>query len=147
MVINPEVGKEMNDQYGVQLIDEFLKVLISNPFKKNEELVLSILSTLNNLSYYYTADLDQDIFNMKQIDILEGSYIDLFISNWQNLKSKLLGIIEYTKHTNNECTIETTRILGNLSRSKATRDYISKSDMFKTLLRLLNKGTYSHKCV
>lgn len=81
MVINPEVGKEMNDKYGVQLIDEFLKVLISNPFKKNEELVLSILSTLNNLSYYYTADLDQDIFNMKQIDILEGTLIYLFLAD------------------------------------------------------------------
>lgn len=140
MVINPEVGKEMNDKYGVQLIDEFLKVLISNPFKKNEELVLSILSTLNNLSYYYTADLDQDIFNMKQIDILEGIWI-IHLST-KILINIFLGIIEYTKHTNKECMIETTRILGNLSRSKATRDYISKSEMFKTLLRLLNKGRY-----
>lgn len=73
MVINPEVGKAVNENYGVQLIDEFIKVLISNPFKKNDELVLSVLSTLNNLSYYYTSDLDQNIFNMKQIDILEGN--------------------------------------------------------------------------
>lgn len=73
MVINPDVGKAVNENYGVQLIDEFIKVLISNPFKKNDELVLSVLSTLNNLSYYYTSDLDQDIFNMKQIDILEGN--------------------------------------------------------------------------
>lgn len=73
MVINPEVGKAVNENYGVQLIEEFIKVLISNPFKKNDELVLSILSTLNNLSYYYTSELDKDIFNMKQIDILEGN--------------------------------------------------------------------------
>lgn len=73
MVINPDVGKAVNENYGVQLIDEFIKVLISNPFKKNDELVLSVLSTLNNLTYYYTSDLDQDIFNMKQIDILEGN--------------------------------------------------------------------------
>lgn len=72
MVINPKVGTAMNENFGVHLITEFLKVLISNPFKKNDELVLSILSTLNNLSYYYTTELDQDIFNMKQIDILEG---------------------------------------------------------------------------
>lgn len=73
MVINPDVGKAVNENYGVRLIDEFIKVLISNPFKKNDELVLSVLSTLNNLSYYYTSDLDKDIFNMKQIDILEGN--------------------------------------------------------------------------
>lgn len=75
MVINPEIGKELNEKYGSKLIDEVLKVLISNPFKKNEELVLSILSTLNNLSYYYTNDLDVDIFHIKQIDIVEGKEI------------------------------------------------------------------------
>lgn len=73
MVINPETGKALNERYGNQLIEEVLKVLISNPFKKNEELVLSILSTLNNLSYYYTSDLEVDIFHIKQIDIVEGN--------------------------------------------------------------------------
>nr|CAH7759819.1 unnamed protein product [Callosobruchus chinensis] len=72
MVINPEIGKALNDQYGNKIIEEILKVLISNPFKKNEELVLSILSTLNNLSYYYTSELEVDIFHVKQIDIVEG---------------------------------------------------------------------------
>lgn len=62
----------MNDKYGAQLIDEFLKVVISNPFKKNEELVLSVLSTLNNLSFYYTADMDPDIFHIKQVDVIDG---------------------------------------------------------------------------
>lgn len=73
IAINPEIGKQMNDQFGKQLIDEFLKVLISNPFKKNEELVLSVLSTLNNLSFYYTPDFDMDIFHVKQVDIIEGN--------------------------------------------------------------------------
>ncbi|CAH2005835.1 unnamed protein product [Acanthoscelides obtectus] len=72
MVINPEIGKALNDQYGNKIIEEILKVLISNPFKKNEELVLSILSTLNNLSYYYTSEMEIDIFHIKQIDIVEG---------------------------------------------------------------------------
>lgn len=40
--------------------------------------------------------------------------------------------------------IETTRILGNLSRSKATRSYISESEIFKTLLKLLNKGIFQY---
>lgn len=75
MAINTDIGKSMNEQYGTQLIDEFLKVLISNPFKQNEELTLSVLSTLNNLSYYYTTDLDRDVFHLKQIDIMEGNCI------------------------------------------------------------------------
>lgn len=72
MVINPDVGKQLNKTYGNELIDEILKVLISNPFKKNEQLVLSILSTLNNLSYYYTSEQEIDIFHVKQVDIVQG---------------------------------------------------------------------------
>lgn len=78
MVINPEVGRALNSKYGNQLIDEVLKVLISNPFKKIDQLVLSILSTLNNLSYYYTSEQEIDIFHVKQIDIVQGK-IELFI--------------------------------------------------------------------
>ncbi|CAG9771352.1 unnamed protein product [Ceutorhynchus assimilis] len=119
IVINPDIGKAINEQYGNRLIDEFLKVLISNPFKKNEELVLSILSTLNNLSYYYSSDLELDVFHVKQIDIVES-------------------IIEYTKSRNGDCVTETMRILGNLSRSKITRNYITKSEIFETLTGLLD---------
>lgn len=72
IVINPDIGKAINKQYGGRLIDEFLKVIISNPFKKNQELVLSVLSTLNNLSYYYSSEMEYDIFHVKQIDIVEG---------------------------------------------------------------------------
>lgn len=72
IAINPDIGKLLNDNHGKQLIDEFLKVLISNPFKRNEELVLSVLSTLNNLSFYYAAEMDKDILHVKQIDIIQG---------------------------------------------------------------------------
>ncbi|XP_066138168.1 armadillo repeat-containing protein 2 isoform X2 [Euwallacea fornicatus] len=119
IVINPEIGKAINEQYGNKLIDEFLKVLISNPFKKNQELVLSILSTLNNLSYYYSTDLELDVFHVKQINIAEA-------------------IIEYSKSRNNDCVVETMRILGNLSRSKITRNYIAETEIFNTLVRLLD---------
>lgn len=110
----------MNEKYGNQLIEEFLKVLISNPFKKNDELVLSILSTLNNLSYYYTNDAEFDIFHIKQVDIVDA-------------------VMEYAKSNNKECVIETMRILGNLSRSKITRSYISESGVFEVLINLLQK--------
>ncbi|KAK9869486.1 hypothetical protein WA026_003240 [Henosepilachna vigintioctopunctata] len=121
IVINPEIGKEVNLKYGITLIDEFLKVLISNPFKKNQELVLSILSTLNNLSYYYTSETEQDIFHVRQVDIIEG-------------------IAEYAKSSNKECITESMRILGNLSRSKITRSYIVENVIFQTLIDLLDKN-------
>lgn len=116
IVINPEVGKAVNEHYGMQLVNEFLKVLISNPFKKNEELVLSILSTLNNLSYYYTTDV-----NAKQTDILDA-------------------VTEYSQSDNKECVVETMRILGNLSRSNPSRNYIVDSDIFNILFKILHKG-------
>ncbi|KAJ8975565.1 hypothetical protein NQ317_000249 [Molorchus minor] len=121
LVINPDIGKALNEKHGNRLISEVLIVLISNPFKKNEELVLSILSTLNNLSYYFTSELELDIFNVKQIDIVEAT-------------------TEFTKSKNKECVIETMRILGNLSRSKITRNYILESEIFETLIKLLNKA-------
>ncbi|XP_049822564.1 armadillo repeat-containing protein 2 isoform X2 [Aethina tumida] len=121
IVINPEIGRQINEKYGNSLIEETLKVLISNPFKKNEELVLSVLSTLNNLSYYYTSDMEIDIFHVKQVDIIEG-------------------ITEYAKSRNKECVIETMRILGNLSRSKASRTYIADSEIFGVLIILLDKA-------
>ncbi|CAH2004338.1 unnamed protein product [Acanthoscelides obtectus] len=121
MVINPEIGKALNDQYGNKIIEEILKVLISNPFKKNEELVLSILSTLNNLSYYYTSEMEIDIFHIKQIDIVEA-------------------ITEFARSKNKESVIETMRILGNLSRSKITRNYVCETEIFEILLNLLDKA-------
>ncbi|RZB39285.1 armadillo repeat-containing protein 2 [Asbolus verrucosus] len=121
VVINPDIGKAVNESYGSLLIDEFLKVLISNPFKKNEELVMSILSTLNNLSYYYTSDMEHDIFHIKQVEIVEG-------------------ITEYSKSRNKECVIESMRIMGNLSRSKITRDYIAASEVFQILINILEKA-------
>lgn len=127
MVINPEVGKLVNQTYGVQLINEFLKVLISNPFKKNEELVLSILSTLNNLSYYYySSDLNEEMFTIKQVDILEA-------------------VTEYCQSDNKECVVESMRILGNLSRSNTSRDYIVNSDIFNILFKVLHKGNNHRK--
>ncbi|XP_060527142.1 armadillo repeat-containing protein 2 [Cylas formicarius] len=119
VVINPTIGKRTNETYGPVLIDEFLKVLISNPFKKNSELVRSVLSTLNNLSYYYSSDTEGDAFHVKQMEIVEA-------------------IVEYATGENDECVVETMRILGNLSRSKTTRSYIAETSIFDTLMGLLD---------
>ncbi|CAH0557514.1 unnamed protein product [Brassicogethes aeneus] len=120
LVINPDIGKQVNEKFGNALIEETLKALISNPFKQNEELVLSVLSTLNNLSYYYTSESEVDIFHIKQVDIIDG-------------------ITEYTKSRNKECVVETMRILGNLSRSNISRSYITECEVFSILINLLDK--------
>lgn len=138
IVINPDIGKAINELYGNKLIDEFLKVLISNPFKKNQELVLSILSTLNNLSYYYSSDLELDVFHVKQIDIAEGD--NMLLEGQHATQKSFAGIIEYTKSKSNDCVVETMRILGNLSRSKITRNYIAETDIFGNLVKLLTTG-------
>lgn len=140
MAINPDIGKLMNDTFGKKLIDEFLKVLISNPFKKNEELVLSVLSTLNNLSFYYTAEFDMDILHIKQVDIIEGTIRYNFLSTIFILKM-FPAIAEYITTKNKECAVESMRILGNLSRSKVTRNYIAESQLFNMLLDILERGT------
>lgn len=140
MVINPEIGRALNEKYGNKLIDETLKVLISNPFKKNEELVLSILSTLNNISYYYTSDSEIDVFHTKQVDIAEGETLCLLLIFTIIKMKPILAVKEFTKIKNKECVTETMRILGNLSRSKVTRNYIAETDIFETLINLLDKG-------
>lgn len=144
MAINPDIGKLMNDTYGKKLIDEFLKVLISNPFKKNDELVLSVLSTLNNLSFYYTAEFDMDILHIKQVDIIEGAALFALSFPCKLSLQSFVAITEYVTTKNKECAVESMRILGNLSRSKVTRNYIAESQLFNTLLNILDRGTSSN---
>lgn len=43
-------------------------------------MVLSVLSTLNNLSYYYTTGNENDAFHIKQIDLAKGNKIYIFVS-------------------------------------------------------------------
>nr|XP_022913013.1 armadillo repeat-containing protein 2 isoform X1 [Onthophagus taurus] len=118
IAINSDIGIKMNKEYGTELIDEFLKVLISNPFKKNDELVLSVLSTLNNLSFYYSSEMDNDVFHIKQVDIVEA-------------------ILEYITTPKKDNVIEAMRILGNLSRCNITRSYIAQKHVLETLLNIL----------
>ncbi|KAJ8929682.1 hypothetical protein NQ314_017609 [Rhamnusium bicolor] len=137
--VNDEFKSNSEDvmikKYGSQLIDEVLKVLISNPFKKNEELVLSILSTLNNLSYYYTTDLEVDIFHVKQVDIVEDEEklfgieehtddMDVYVTQeyliWEefaNVATNLLEKIEYFLDTFDQINIE-----NNKTETKKTKD-------------------------
>lgn len=49
-------------------------ILFTKSIKDNKELVLSVLSTLNNLSYYYSTGNDNDAFHIKQIDLSKGKF-------------------------------------------------------------------------
>lgn len=71
--INPEIGKQLIEAYGVSLIEIFLLILFTKSVCDNGELVLSVLSTLNNLSYYYKAENEKDAFHIKQIDLSKGN--------------------------------------------------------------------------
>lgn len=140
MAINTEIGKSMIESYGISLIDEFLKVLISNPFKRNDELSLSVLSTINNISYYYTPEFDQDVLHVKQIDIMEGITILFLLCRRWNALGIFAAISEYISSANTDAVIEAIRILGNLSRSKITRTYVTETGIFIKLIDILNKG-------
>lgn len=50
-------------------------ILFTKSVTDNKELILSVLSTLNNLSYYYTDGSEEDAFHIKQIDLAKGNYI------------------------------------------------------------------------
>lgn len=47
-------------------------VLFTKSVIDNSELILSVLSTLNNLSYYYKAENEKDAFHIKQVDLSKG---------------------------------------------------------------------------
>lgn len=70
--INPEIGVLLIDTHGINLIEIFLMILFTKSVTDNKELILSVLSTLNNLSYYYTSGNEEDAFNIKQIDLAKG---------------------------------------------------------------------------
>ncbi|XP_018333923.1 armadillo repeat-containing protein 2 isoform X2 [Agrilus planipennis] len=115
--MNATIGKDISKNFGVQLIDELLKVLISNPFKRNDDLVLSVLTTLNNISYYY-IDIEEDVFYTKEVEIMDA-------------------LREYITGKNKENKLEAMRTLGNLSRSKITRSYIVRNGIMDILTEYL----------
>lgn len=118
--INAEIGQSLIENHGIGLIEIFLMILFTKSVADNRELVLSVLSTLNNLSYYYTIGNDDDAFHVKQIDLSKA-------------------LCSYISCKNKDCTTEAVRVLGNLSRSRTTRDYVVKSGAFRSLIEILEK--------
>ncbi|XP_021923025.1 armadillo repeat-containing protein 2 isoform X2 [Zootermopsis nevadensis] len=146
MCINPEVGsslacsptvfyscnghqREMNTNHisigntgddnrdGRQFLDILLTVLRRKSVIESEELVHSILSTLNNLSYYPASN--DGAFGERQLEIAQA------LSSLLNTDNK-------------DCLVEATRVFGNLTRSKDTRDFLLESGAWNQLLKFLN---------
>ena len=100
MSINPEVGNKVASM--PRVYDHLTDILANGDIKENEELILSTLATLNNLTYYPV-----DMGNKDTQDIHIYTRIEPFIS-CRNL----------------EAQIEASRVLGNLTRSKHIRDQV-----------------------
>ena len=113
MSINGEVGQQVAAMS--EVYDNLTDILATRTIEDNEELVLSSLATLNNLTYYHVdtdKKDDQDLSIFKRIE----SYIDC---------------------SNIEAQIESSRVLGNLTRSKLIRDQLCEQDTWTSVLRLL----------
>ncbi|XP_014251201.1 armadillo repeat-containing protein 2 [Cimex lectularius] len=118
---NNDVGTidQQKAQDGGRFLDLLLMVLRRKSAAESEELVMSTLSTLNNLSYYAEPDAaSEGPFALRQIEI-----------------TQVLSTLLLTK--NEESMIEVTRVLGNLTRSKEVRDYILEIGGISQLVRCL----------
>nr|CAD7573709.1 unnamed protein product [Timema californicum] len=102
---------------GTQFLEVLLTVLQRKSVAESEELVHSVLSTLNNLSYYPTCN--DGAFGERQLEMAQA-------------------LCSLLSTEDKACLIEATRVYGNLSRSKDARDFILESGGMGRLLCLLD---------
>ena len=114
MSINPKVGQQVASM--PEVYNHLTDILATRNIIENEELILSTLATLNNLTYY-------------PVDIGSKDTQDSSIYN---------KIERYIDCANIEAQIESSRVLGNLTRSKNIRDQVAKSDTWNVVLHLLS---------
>lgn len=108
-------------QEGARFLEVLLSVLRRKSVNESEELILSILSTLNNLSFYSDPEVLQDgPFAQRQIEMVQA----------------LSGLLMLE---NEDCLIETTRVFGNLTRCKESRDYLLETGGVCQLVRCLER--------
>ena len=100
MSINPEVGNKVASMSRVY--DHLTDILSNGDIHENEELILSTLATLNNLTYYPVDTGNKDG---------QDSYI-------------YTRVEPYISCGNLEAQIEASRVLGNLTRSTHIRDQV-----------------------
>ena len=111
MSINGEVGQKVAAM--TEVYDNLTDILATRSISENEELVLSSLATLNNLTYYHIESSrkeEQDVCIYKRIE----DFIDC---------------------DNIEAQIESSRVLGNLTRSRCIRDQLVTSETWPNIVR------------
>ncbi|XP_039294214.1 armadillo repeat-containing protein 2 isoform X2 [Nilaparvata lugens] len=113
------VNHTQNKKDAERLISMLLKVLRRKSATESEELVISALSTFNNLSYYAASSTSPDSpFAVRNIELAEA-----------------LGHLLTTD--NEECLTEVARVLGNLTRSRQVRDFLLETGGVSSLTRCL----------
>ena len=114
MSINGEVGQQVASM--PEVYDNLTDILATRSISENEELILSTLATLNNLTYY---PVDKE--NKDQQDVAVYKRIQTYIDC-----------------SNIEAQIESSRVLGNLTRSKVIRDQLSADHTWRDIVDLLS---------
>ena len=113
MSINGDVGQQVAAM--PEVYDNLTDILATRSITDNEELILSSLATLNNLTYYHVESAHKD-----------------------ELDSSIFKRVErYIDCDNIEAQIESSRVLGNLTRSKAIRDQLSVQSTWPAIVKLL----------
>ena len=113
MSINGVVGQQVAAM--PEVYDNLTDILATRSITDNEELILSSLATLNNLTYYHVDSAhkeEQDSSIFKRVE----RYVDC---------------------ENIEAQIESSRVLGNLTRSKAIRDQLAGQYTWAAIVKLL----------
>ena len=114
MSINGDVGNKVAAMS--EVYDNLTDILATRTITDNEELVLSSLATLNNLTYYHVESSKKD-----EQDIAIYNRIENFIVC-----------------PNIEAQIESSRVLGNLTRSRCIRDQLASGLTWPAIVKLLS---------
>ena len=123
MSINPEVGQQVASM--PEVYDHLTDILATRNIVENEELILSTLATLNNLTYYPVEAETKEA---------QDSYI-------------YTKIERYIDCGNTEAQIESSRVLGNLTRSRSIRDQARKYVKTKNTKVRINFSKKYANCV
>lgn len=100
------------------LVDLLIQILDVKDALVSEELVLNTVSTLNNLSYYNSAE---SVVQQRQVEITEM-------------------LISLLMPENMDAMVEATRVFGNFSRTKEVRTLLAEQKVDEIMIALLDAG-------
>ena len=115
VVANMSISNEVGQQVAAipEVYDNLTDILATRTISENEELILSTLATLNNLTYYPVESESK-----AEQDLAVYSRVEDFIAC-----------------PNTEAQIEASRVLGNLTRSQTVRDQLAARPAWPAIVR------------